>query len=534
MKVLLVVIDAASPRVVCPAIQTGRLRNLKRLADAGEMHQSSATIFPSITPAATTSILTGAYPAEHGIAGASWYEESRDEIVYYGDDFWVIAKEGFGAFLRDFLVRLNGDRLKAPTLFELIERTGRRAACLNYLVYRGLVTHDVRVPRLLALLPGVPLTETVDGPSILNLGDFVAERPLRHGHHDGRTGLLHRFGMDDAATALLLTRMAERGLWPDFTVAYFADNDYRSHEVGPHAALPVIDRVDAALGEMFDAAGGFDAFMRDMCVIVTSDHGHSEILSDRDEAVVELQTILGDFRHSELGRPWRPREEIMICPNMRAAQIYVRHATNVERIAQTALLDPRVDLVMWRSAGADAGASGYTVAGQRGRLVFWREADAASRRGVRGEDAFGTAWRWDGDAETLQLVQDGRFVESTEYPNAFERIANVLEARNSGDMWVTVRPGCELDVPGGHAHVGGGSHGALHALDSLSPVVAAGLERRLPRAMRSVDIAPLCLQALGMSMRYGVGDARHAGSASAFAQRAPSDRSRDPACNPTA
>src|SRR5918995_647653 len=154
MKVLLVVIDAATPRVVCPAVQTGRLANLKRIADAGSMHQASVTIFPSITPAATTSIITGSYPAEHGIAGAAWFDRDRNEVAYYGDDFWVIAKEGFGEFLRDFLVRLNGDRLKAPTLFEMVERAGRTAACLNYLVFRGGYPHHVRIPGVIAALPG--------------------------------------------------------------------------------------------------------------------------------------------------------------------------------------------------------------------------------------------------------------------------------------------------------------------------------------------------------------------------------------------
>ena len=91
---LLVVIDAATPHVVCPAIQTGRLRTLQRLADAGSLHESSASIFPSITPAATTAIITGAYPAEHGIAGAAWFDEQRNEVAYYGDDFWVIARRG--------------------------------------------------------------------------------------------------------------------------------------------------------------------------------------------------------------------------------------------------------------------------------------------------------------------------------------------------------------------------------------------------------------------------------------------------------
>ena len=123
-KVLLVVIDAATPHVVCPAIQTGRLPVMQKLAEAGAMHDKSVSIFPSITPAATSTIITGAYPAEHGIAGASWYDTARNEIAYYGDDFWVIAREGFGRFINDFLLRLNGDRLTAPTMFEMVERAG--------------------------------------------------------------------------------------------------------------------------------------------------------------------------------------------------------------------------------------------------------------------------------------------------------------------------------------------------------------------------------------------------------------------------
>src|SRR5688572_11893328 len=98
------------------------------------MHQSSVTIFPSITPAATASIVTGAYPSEHGIVGASWYDEARQHVAYYGDDFWTFAKQGYAAFLRDFLVHLNGDRLKTPTLFELVERAHRPASCVNYLI----------------------------------------------------------------------------------------------------------------------------------------------------------------------------------------------------------------------------------------------------------------------------------------------------------------------------------------------------------------------------------------------------------------
>src|SRR5687767_10951119 len=285
VKVLLVVIDAASPRVVCPAIQTGRLPNLKRLAEAGSMHERSVTIFPSITPAATSSIVTGVYPAEHGIAGASWYDEEHQGVAYYGDDFWTITKEGYGHFLEDFLLKLNGDRLKAHTLFELVESAGRTASCINYLVYRGNFRHKVHVPSLIALLPGVKSQEEIYGPSTLCLGDFVTPHDGRRKVKD-RGGPMHRFGMDDASGADMLQQLAADNALGDFALAYFADNDYRSHEVGPFEALPVIDRVDAALGAMFDAAGGFEQFTRDTCVVVTSDHGHCEILGDEKRAEI--------------------------------------------------------------------------------------------------------------------------------------------------------------------------------------------------------------------------------------------------------
>ena len=376
MKVLLVVIDAASPRVVCPAIQTGQLRHLKRIADAGSMHQSSVSIFPSITPAATTAIVTGAYPAENGIAGASWYDPKRREVVYYGDDFWVVAKKGFGAFIRDFLVRLNGDRIKVPTLFELIERTGRRAACLNYLAYRGNVAHRVNVPWLMRILPGVPLTETVQGPSILSLGDFVSGRTRRGRKIKDRGGVMHRFGMDDDSTATMLRELASRSL-PDFTLAYFADNDYESHKVGPHKALPVIERVDEALGRMFAAAGGADRFLRDTCVIVTSDHGHCEILADENRAVIRLDRLLSGYRQADIGRGWQRRDEIMICPNMRAAQLYLRDTgpAMIERLVERLLVDPRIDLVLRNGPSTAAEATRYLATSQRGHLEFWRGSD---------------------------------------------------------------------------------------------------------------------------------------------------------------
>jgi hypothetical protein len=471
------------------------------------MHEASVTIFPSITPAATTSIVTGAYPAEHGIAGASWFDQACQEIAYYGDDFWVIAREGFGNFVRDFLMRLNGDRLLAPTLFEMVERAGRSAACLNYLVFRGIYPHHADIPELLVALPGVPLSETVEGPSTLCLGDFVS---ARHGHGrapDAEGGPFRRFGMDDVSSGELLRELMAQGSMPDFTVAYFADNDYRSHKVGPVKALHVVERVDRMLGQAFDAAGGIDKVLSDTVVIVTSDHGHCDVLDD-DEAEVRLDRLLSEFRQATLGGAWRARDELMICPNMRAAQIYLHEPSPpfAQKVIDALLVDTRVDQVMWRSALTRPGEEGYTVASARGILEFSRDATT----GTAGIDAFGGAWTWTGDGDVVSVRQDGRSISFGQYPNAFERIAGALDLDKSGELWVTAQPGSEFEAPGSEAHIGGASHGALHALDSLCPVIVAGGGRawKLPAHMRSLDIAPLCMEILGIPMRYRPGDPR--------------------------
>lgn len=479
---------------------------MKQLAEAGAMHQQSASIFPSITPAATSTIITGAYPAEHGIAGASWYDTARQEVAYYGDDFWVIAREGFGCFINDFLLRLNGDRMKAPTLFEMVERAGRQAACLNYLVFKGSVPHKVNIPGVIAALPGVPLTETVEGPSFLCLGDFVTQH-THEGKVDRESGLLHRFGMDDASTGVMLCDLADENGLRDFTVAYFADNDYVSHEVGPVAALPVVERVDRMLGETFEKAGGIERFLSHTTVIVTSDHGHCEVLGDRRN-ISCLDLVLSDFRQAVLGRAWKSSDDVMICPNMRAAQIYVKEPTpeKIDGIVRTVLQDPNVDQVIWRSR-LTGGSLGYEVASPRGRLHFARGAQSGETSCV---DAFGGFWTWAGDPETLGIHQEKRRVEFTDYPNAFERLAGALDLDKSGEIWVTAKPGCEFEVPGGKAHAGGASHGALHGLDSFSPVIVAGTgaPQTLPSYMRSADLAPLIMDILGIPMRYKVGDPR--------------------------
>ena len=500
-KVLLIIIDALSSKVLIPALNNGDLPNLSALAQVDPYHESSVAIFPSLTPAATASLVTGQYPEQHGIMGYHWYEKEQHEVVYYGEDFWVVVQRGFAEFFNDLLFKLNHQRLQAPTLFQQIERTGLRTACLNYPIFRGEKTHQVNAPLMLKLLPGVPFSESVWGPSIMYFGDLVAAEIEETGEPLDRTGgLLHRFGFDDENTGNLLIQLAQKKALPHFTLAYFPDNDFESHEVGSQAALPTLKKIDERLGDLIQIYGDMEKMLNELCLVITGDHAQSDILGKEAQAAIQLDEILGDFEIPESGRPWREDDDLIICPDMRSAQIYFQYpnSNQIKQVVNLLLADERIDQVMWPAQVLGDREQGYYVATiDRGQLHF-QPGQSGSQSGV---DKYGQWWSWSGSLAAVggEVLENNRLT-FPEYPNAFERITGTLKANNGGHLWITGRLGYEFRVAKTEVHFNGGSHGSLHALDSLSPLIIVGApeETPLPAHPRAVDITPLCMNILGL------------------------------------
>jgi len=121
-KVILFVIDALASNVLVPAIDDNLLPHFKALTQQGIFREKCISIFPSITPAALSSIITGQYPVKTEVPGDYWYDEDMDTVNYIGGDFSTIMGGGIETFLRDFLVNLNDRFLKVDTLFETLEK----------------------------------------------------------------------------------------------------------------------------------------------------------------------------------------------------------------------------------------------------------------------------------------------------------------------------------------------------------------------------------------------------------------------------
>lgn len=493
-RVLLIIIDALSSEYTLPALRSGRLPILNGLASRGILREESVSIFPSLTPAATSTIATGEYPRAHGVFGFHWFSKEEGEEAYHGDDFWVIANMGFANFFEGCLQKLNGSRLKAPTIFQRLTEMGKRSACLNFLIYKGDVSHDARVPAWFNWHPDIPKTQTVSGPELLYFGDLVdSGDQLAEDSPEREGGLLGRFGFNDDNTGRLLEHFADLEDKPDFTLAYFPDHDYQAHEVGLEKAIKKVEKVDKYLERFVLKCGGLDKLLEDYAVVVTGDHSQSDVFSEANRAAIRLDQILPKDSVDKAGK-WEDRSKLKVCPDMRCAQLYTwpgECCLSGEELKTSLLREPRIDQLIMASESDEFDFEVHTA--DRGELKFSR-----SEGQVLGRDVYGNGWVWEGSLDAVGATIEDGVVHYHDYPNALERIATCVGLPSAGDYWVTAKLGHEFALKETSVHVGGGSHGSLHRLDSLSPLIAAGLpsEVQVPKFCRLVDVAPLCLDIL--------------------------------------
>ena len=150
-----------------------------------------------------------------------------------------------------------------------------------------------------------------------------------------------------------------------------------------------------------------------------------------------------------------------------------------------------VDLVMHLTDHPDGEAA---VHSDRGELRFAPRGDLTDLRG--------DSWSVEGDIDVLALdVRDGR-VTSDRYPDALGRVWAALRCRTAGEVLASARPGWEFLDWGRSHHVGGGSHGSLHANDSLGSLIWCGTGPDDPAVREQWtlrDVVPMVLDHFGLA-----------------------------------
>jgi Type I phosphodiesterase / nucleotide pyrophosphatase len=459
-KLVLAVVDAMKPAMLERAVTSGRAPALQRLIEEGEIVDDCVAAFPSVTPVCAASIATGCGPDEHEIPSMNWWHRGEERYVEYGTSFGASRAFGFRQSLTDTIYNMNLEHLSGGvrTVFERLDDAGVRTAGTTYLMYRGRHRHEPAQDTALTRLATTVFRHAVYGPLEFFYADLFASR---------RTPCRSQFGMPgirDQHSGCVGEYLVEHDLF-DFLLFSLPDNDTHSHKKGPLAQVDSLAAADLQLMRLMDAAGGPDAFLEDHAVIVCSDHSQSLV-----EQEIDLFRAFDGFGVRAAQRP-RPADEVAICPSSRSAQVYVlereRRRELVPRIERTLLALDGVDLVMRMTDHpyGEAVVRGERDAGVE-ELRFAPRGDLADARGDR--------WSVDGDLGLVGLrIEDGQ-VRSAAYPDALGRMWAALRCRPAGDVLASARPGFEFLDWGGAHHVGGGSHGALHANDSLGTLLWSG------------------------------------------------------------
>jgi hypothetical protein len=152
-----------------------------------------------------------------------------------------------------------------------------------------------------------------------------------------------------------------------------------------------------------------------------------------------------------------------------------------------------VEHVMWLARDAhDRPSEAIVQTPDRRELRFAPGGDARDARGLQ--------WSLDGALDVIDAtVEDGR-IGTPAYPDALERVWSALISPTAGELLLSAGDGYEFMDWGRQAHVGGGSHGALGAGDSLGALVLCGVALPAPEpAQWSIrDVAPLVLAHFGI------------------------------------
>jgi Type I phosphodiesterase / nucleotide pyrophosphatase len=460
-KLVLVVIDAMKPAMLERVVASGRAPALKLLLERGEHVDDCVAAFPSVTPVCAASIATGTGPVEHEIPAMNWYHRGEGRYVEYGTSFRASQAFGIKQSLTDTIYNMNLEHLSSdvPTVFERLDDANVRTAGTTYLMYRGRHRHEVSGDTALTRIASAVFRHAVYGPREFFYADLFASR---------RTSCRSQLGLPgvrDQHAGCVGEFLIEHDLF-DFLLLSLPDNDTVSHRGGPDAQVDALAGADRQIERLMTAAGGPDAFLDDHAVIVCSDHSQSRVASE-----IDLFHAFDGFDVLPASGTGEARAEIAVCPNSRAAQVYVldrdRRRRLVPRIERTLVALEGVDLVLRMTDHPDGEAA---VRGERDGEA--RELRFAPRGDL--VDGGGNRWSVEGDLDLLALqVRDGR-IGSVTYPDALARAWSALRTRTSGELLASARPGYEFLDWGGSHHVGGGSHGSLHANDSLGTLLWCG------------------------------------------------------------
>lgn len=488
-KVIFLVIDSFHPGALQRSLDRGLVPALAYLIENGYYNPGCISVFPSVTPTASSSMITGLPPSRHGVAGFVWFDRQERRLVNYGSSKEAVYKIGVDQAVYDLLYQLNHCHLSddVKTVYEALEEAGYATAAVNCYIYRSNQRRVARIPLLMRLYSSFRLRPVVcSGPGGFYLGRLCPPESVG-GKLAALPGYLGRWGINDRYSGRVAAWLIRKGRQPHLMNVYFPDTDYYCHQHDPARSEESLARTDRQLERILRAFPSRRQVLEDTIFMIAGDHAQT-LVSPEKSALIHLPALFREYSQVELGECPAMEKDLALCPNGRMAQVYLLREEEAvrERVVALLLEDARLDQVFWKENGR------YHAAAAGGEMVFWQGGEL--------EDEFGGRWGCEGDPWVLTMgVAEGR-IRYGEYPDALQRIASFLNCPHAGDIVATARPGFEFTGEGVPGHPGAGSHGSLHREDSTVPLIVAGAPD-LPCLPRITDLVPFIEAHFGLSPR---------------------------------
>ena len=250
--VLMISIDGLRPSDVLEAESRGlRLPVLTGLVHDGAYATGVRDALPSVTYPNHTTLVTGVWPARHGIVSNTVFDPLRKNM---GGWYWY------------------SQDIKVPTLWDAVHASGRPVASLGWPVTVGARSIDANIPEYwrahnkedakldrALVTPGLADALEREGHvALVDTGETAPPADVVKAH--------------DAAAIYRLKR-------PAFFTLHLSSLDHVQHLSGPgspeaHAAL---EKIDAEVGEVIQAGRAVEP---DLVVAIVSDHGFARVDHD--------------------------------------------------------------------------------------------------------------------------------------------------------------------------------------------------------------------------------------------------------------
>jgi hypothetical protein len=274
-SLLLLALDGVGRDLLYAELRAGKLPNFARLlggagGDFAHAHFNDHLLstLPSTTMAAWMTAMTGVAPAEHGVTGNEYFIREEAKLACPAPVSFSSAEPTLQIYTDDYLDKLGATR----NVYERMRDTDPTllAWVAMHNIYRGA---DVLLLAKRATL-------------VTAFQDFVEIEARRH-LDDSRSRKLYE-NLDSAVMGNVTASLA-KGTLPDVLTVYLSGTDLYAHvaKEGPDKArISYLEQVvDPLVAKLVAALDARDA-LAGRWVVVTADHGHTEVVYDDVHALL--------------------------------------------------------------------------------------------------------------------------------------------------------------------------------------------------------------------------------------------------------